>query len=371
MPAKSRTRTLANSVDEFEKAFAKDFASSTLRKGGEIKPYAVIPTGSIALDVALKVGGWPLGRVCEVWGPEHVGKTTMMMMACREAQRAYPDKMTAWVDVEQTFDETWAEKQGVDRSRLWRPDPAPQTAQEAADMVRRFVESGLCSAVVVDSVGGMIGKSAFEKDADETAKVAEVAGIITRMVQQCSPLGARNGTTTMVVNQVRAANVGNAMPGRGPGTTTTGGWALKHITTIKVKVGRGQDAPKFITIDGERVPVGYPMTAKVEKNKCAPYGSQATIWLYNQATQKYGPVGVDQITEAWDFGTRYGMISRAGANYTFPDGEMIRTADAAEKYLRAHPLLAMDIREQVLELLRGEVHEEHDNGSEDLDLSEV
>lgn len=371
MPAKPRARTLATSVDEFEKMFAKDFATTTLRKGGDIKPYAVIPTGSVLLDVALKIGGWPVGRVCEVWGPEHAGKTTLMMMAVREAQRAYPDKMCAWVDIEQTFDEDWAEKQGVDRARLWRPDPGPQTAQEAADMVRRFVESGLCSLVIIDSVGAMIGQSEFDKDADEVAKVAEVANIVTRMVKQCSPLGARNGTTTMVVNQVRAANVGNAMAGRGPSTTTTGGWALKHITTVKVRVGRGGDAPKYVTIDGERVPVGYQMLAKVEKNKCAPYGTQAQIWLYNQATKKYGPVGVDQIGEAWDLGTRYNIIKRGGANYTFPDGEVVRTADKAEEYLRAHPAVAMDVRSQVLDLLRGEVHEEQDNGSEDLDLSGV
>jgi recombination protein RecA len=221
--------------------------------------------------------------------------------------------------------------------------------------------------VVIDSVGGMIGKSEFEKDADE-AVVAEVARIVTRMVKQISPLGADNRTTTLVINQVRANIDGNA---RGPKTGTSGGWALKHITTIRIRVRRGADQAKFVTVGGERVPVGYPMVAIIEKNKCAPYGSQATIWLFNQATTKYGPVGVDMISEAWDFGTRYGIIARGGANYTFPNGEVVRTADAAEKYLRENPVLAQEIREKVLEHLRGEIHEEQDNGSEDLDLSGV
>lgn len=362
-------------ADEFEAKFARDF-TRPLEDGGEDKPYEVIPTGSIAMDVALKIGGWPEGRVCEIWGPEHVGKTTACMMAAREAQRKHPDKMVGWVDVEQTFDSAWAAKQGVNTKprseggRFWYF--RPKTAQEAADAVYRFVASGLCSIVIVDSVGGMIGKSSFEKDADEAAKVAEVAGVITRMVLQVSPTGADNGTTTLVVNQVRANIATGGGSFKGPQTKTTGGWALKHITTIKVKVSRGGDAPKYVTVEGERLPVGYPMVAKVEKNKCAPYGSQATVWLFNQATQKYGPVGVDQLGEAWDFGTRYGIISRAGANYTFPNGEVVRTADAAEAYLRDNPVLAMEIRTKVLDLLRGEIHEEQDIvGEDEVDLSEV
>lgn len=378
MPAKSAS-AMQKAFDEFETKFAKDF-TRPLEDGGEAKPYEVIPTGSIELDAALRIGGWPEGRLSEIWGPEHVGKTTDCMMAARNAQKKHPEKMVGWVDVEQTFDWGWANKQGVNTKpraeggRFWYF--RPQTAQEAADAISRFTSSGLCSLVVIDSVGGMMGKSGFEKDAEETAKVAEVASTVTRMVLRASPTCADNGTTLLLVNQVR--DVVNTGTGKsyGPSTKTTGGWALKHITTVKVRVSRGGDEPKYVTIDGQRIVVGYQQVAKVEKNKCAPYGRQATIWLFNQATERWGPVGVDMITEAWDFGNRYGVIVRAGAYYTFPDGERIKTADKAKDYLRDHPVLADEIREKVLELLRGEVHEEQEQGSTDpnstdVDLSEV
>lgn len=376
MAAKERpkVRAMARSLDEFEAMFAKDF-THPLEDGGEPQSYPVIPTGSIAVDVALKIGGWPEGRISEIWGPEHVGKTTEMMMACREAQIKHPEKMAAWVDVEQTFDFGWANKNGVNTKpraeggRFWYFRPT--TAQEAADAIDRFVASGMCSVVVIDSVGGMIGKSAFEKDADDAAKVAEVASIITRMVLKASPTAAYNGTALLVVNQVRDV-ISTTGQNYGPSTKTTGGWALKHITTVKVSVRAGSDEPKYVTVEGQRVPVGQQIVNKIEKNKCAPKGTQATFWLFNQATETHGPVGVDKIGEAWDFGNRYGIIVRAGAYYTFPDGERLHTAAKAEAYLRDRPVLAGEIREKVLELLRGEIHEEKERPDPDeLDLSDM
>ena len=338
-------------MKRFEEQFGREMGFEAVRSDA-IEPIEVIPTGTIALDYALGIGGLPCGAVCEVWGPEHAGKTTTLMRVVAEAQKKFPDKMTAWVDMEQTFDKKWAAANGVDLKRLWLIEN-PKTAEDVADATRRFVESGLCSIVVLDSVGGMIAKKELEKEADE-ATIGLVAKVVTRMVKACSAMGKSNGTTTVVVNQVRA-NIGNY----GGDQTTGGGWALKHITTIKIKISRGGSLPKTITEDGVAVPVGYEVTAKIEKNKRAPYGKVATWWLFNQTTDKYGPVGVDIATEALDFGVKLGVIAGKGTAWlTFPNGERFNGAEKARDYLYEHPEVVSEIREQVLAQIASKVYVE-------------
>ena len=338
-------------MKRFEDTFSKDMGFSAVRSA-KIDKIKVIPTGVIALDRALGVGGIPLGCVAEMWGPEHAGKTTTAMGIVAQAQQAYPDKMAAWVDMEQTFDKAWAQTNGVDLKRLWLIEN-PKTAEDVADATRRFVESGLCSIVVLDSVGGMIAKKELEKEADE-ATIGLVAKVVTRMVKAVSAMGKSNGTTTLVINQVRA-NIGS----HGADQTTGGGWALKHITTIKIKISRGGSLPKTVTEDGRPVPVGFEVSAKVEKNKRAPYGKVATWWLFNQPTDKYGPVGVDKTSEALDFGLKLGIIKGKGTAWlTLPNGERFNGSDPAREYLYGHPEVVAEIREAVLAGVATEVYEE-------------
>lgn len=346
-------------IADFENKFVKDMGV-TLNRSDLVTPYEVIPTGSLTLDQALKIGGFPLGRVVELWGPEHAGKTSLAVLTAAQAQKTYPDKMVAWVDMEQTFDRAWAVKLGLDLNRIWLPPP-PKTAEDVGDMTKRFVESGLCSLVVLDSVGGMIAKIEFEKEADE-ATVGNVAKIVTRMVKQCSPIGHANGTTTMVINQVRS-NIARY----GADTTTSGGWALKHITTMKLKVQRGGSRPKMVRHHGADIPVGYEVTVKVEKNKCAPYGSVASLWLFNQETAKYGPVGVDRAAEAAEFALDLGIITGTGW-YTLPDATRLQGKEAVIEELRTRPELISEIRDAVLSTVAEQIHTEDpalDEGDEE------
>ena len=338
-PSREATET---AVRKFEDQFAKEMGADVLVAGEQILPPEVFSTGSLALDAALGIGGLPCGRVIEMWGPEHAGKTSMACLAVAEAQRKFPSKRVAWVDMEQTFDRAWAKALGVDLSRLWLV-PNPKTAEDVADATKRFVESGLCSLVVLDSVGGMISRKEFEKESEEKT-VAAVAGIVTRMVKQCSPIGRSNGTTTLIINQVRA-NIG----GYGATTQTSGGWALRHITTIKLKVQRGGSPPLTVRVQGTDLPVGHEVSVRVEKNKMAPYGKVAALWLINQETEKHGKVGVDRAEEALVFGLREGVISGKGTAWvTLPSGQRFNGNEKARTYLREHPEEVEEIREAVL-----------------------
>lgn len=331
-------------IAKFEEAFAAEMGTKPIRTD-QYERVDNIPSGSLAFDAATGIGGWPVGRVCEIWGPEHAGKTTECMMAVKEAQEKFPDKMCAWVDIEQTFDEAWAETLGVDLKRLWLM-PNPQNAEEAADAAKRFVMSGLCSLVILDSVGGMIGQVEFEKEAED-ATVGIVAKIITRMVKQIAPMAKANGTTIIVVNQVRA--IIGAM--KGPTTGTGGGWALKHVTSLRISCRRGET--KSAKVDGEDVPIGHEVINKVEKNKMAPYGRVAKFVLYNTPT-KTNDVGVDPLTEAVEFGKKYGIIE--GSTWlTLPNGERFNGKDKTIAYLEEHPEVVKDIRDKVLAHFAGPI----------------
>lgn len=353
----SRTAS-ASAIEKFEEKFGKEMGLGTLSRNDTISPYEVIPTGMLALDYALGIGGLPLGRVVEIWGPEHAGKTTSAMLMIAQAQRKYPNKMTAWVDMEQTFDKGYAAKLGVDLKRLWLVEN-PKTAEDVADATKRFVESGLCSLVVLDSIGGMISKKEMQKEADEDT-VGLVAKVVTRMVKQVSPMGRSNGTTTLVINQVRS-NIG----AYGADTTTAGGWALKHITSVKLQVRRGGETPRYIREHGTNIPVAYQVMVNVQKNKCYPYGRVAEIWMANRTTPEYGPIGVDTLDETVTFGLRTGVLGGAGTAWvTFPDGQKFNGTAKAKEHLAADPNLCAVLRQAVLDTLAGDVREETEEGAE-------
>lgn len=351
-------KATAGAIKKFEDKFLKEMGIDLSELNDD---YEVVSTGSLNLDYATGVGGVPTGRIVEFWGPEHSGKTTICLLMAGEFQRKFPDKKVAWVDMEQTFDPAWATKLGVDVKALWRPPV--KTAEDTADATKRFVESGLCSLVVLDSVGGMIAKMEFQKEADE-ATVALVAKIVTRMVKQCSPMAKSNGTTVAVVNQVRD-NIGSY----GVSQTTTGGWALRHVTSMRFNVKKaGSVLPHTITVDGDSIPVGHCIAVKVEKNKLAPYGQIANIWLHNRETDKYGPVGVDKYQETFDFAKRLNMMgTKGGGWYTMPNGEELRGEDVVINHLRSNEEDLLTLRGQILTSLAAVTSEEE---FEDLGLDD-
>lgn len=345
-------KATAAAVDKFEEEFAKSMGVSPK---GKVKKPGIVTTGSMALDYALTVGGLPDGRIVEMWGPEHAGKTTAAIIAAVQQQKRHPDKRIAWVDMEQTFDEDWAEALGLDMRKVWFYTPA--TAEDVADAVKRFVGSGMCSMVVLDSVGGMISRIEMEKEADE-ATVGKVPGIVTRMVKAASPMAATNGCTVLVINQVRA-NIG----GYGPDEDTGGGWALKHVTTMKIQVrkvgGAGNSHETKRPGDEKPVPVGHKIALRVQKNKMGPYGQVAEVWLHNVATDTYGPIGFDMVGEVFNFAKRMKMMgSGAGGNYEV-EGEKIKGGEPrVMEYLRQHPEVVEVLRTKILDSVKGQVHDE-------------
>src|SRR5882757_7819878 len=323
----------AKALEEFQAGLAKDMGLEILRTSS--KPTrTVIPTGSLALDAATQIGGYPTSQIVEIWGPSDAGKTTTAMLAVANAQRVFPDQVAGWIDMEQTFDAVWAETLGVDLKRLVLV-PNPHTAEDVSDITKRMVHRGIFSLVVVDSVGAMITRSEYEKESDE-ATVAAVARVVTRLVKQCSAMCKANGTTLMIINQVRA-NIGTY----GGTITRTGGFALTHVTAMRLNLRAGREK---LTIkgDGIDIPVGHEIVAKVEKNKLAPAGYVANFFLINQATEKYGPVGIDKAAEAFKVARDLDLLGTGGGGrYTVPNGteEPLKLVgkDAVVAHFRAHP----------------------------------
>ena len=309
------------------------------------KPYGTISTGSLSLDYAVGIGGLVKGRVAEIWGTEGAGKTTLVMLTCAEAQEDEPDQLIGWVDAEHTFDAPWAKAHGMDldRTRVI----TPHSAEDVADAVKEMIRSGLFSVVVLDSVGAMIGEKEIDKAADE-ATMGIKAKIVTRMVNIAATECPITNTTFIIVNQVRA-NLGY-----GADTTTGGGWALKHASTMKFKVSRTGTSPFMQRINGEDMVVGHEIKVKVERNKVAPAYREATMVLFNQNCN-LGPIGIDTVDETATLGIKLGIIEQAGAWFTIPGGERVQGRPAVIAALRNDPERVKAIRELVLATRAGEV----------------
>lgn len=338
-------------LTKFEATFAESYGAGTLTRSPRIVAYKAIPTGSLDLDIALGVGGWLIGRLHEAWGPDGVGKTTLASMTVAEAQRMFPDKMVAYVDVEHKADKPWFAAHGVNLARMYLFQP--DTAEDVADAVKDMIRSGVISLIVIDSIGAMIPEAEKEKDADK-AVMAQQAKIITRMVKIAASEAPKTDTTVLMINQVRA-NLAY-----GGDTTTGGGFALKHVTTTKVKVKRTGSDPFKTTVNGEAgTIVGHEIAIYVERNGVAPAYRTAMVTLFNQDTKAFGPIGIDKADEAFKVGLRFRVIEQGGGGYyTLPGFERVRGRDAVLALLREHPKAVADIRTKALAAKAGDLFAE-------------
>lgn len=346
--AKKMTDTaLTNAMAEWEKSYG----AGTLELDDKFIPYIVCPSGSLTLDYHLGVGGIVLGRLHEWWGKDGIGKSTLAMCAVAEAQRMFPSRLTGWIDVEQKADKPWMDAHGVNRKRcaIFTPESAEDVADALKDMVRKFEPS----IIVLDSIGAMIPEAEKEKDADK-AVMAQQAKIVTRMVKIAAVEARLHNTAIIFINQVRA-NVS----GYGKATTTGGGFALRHVTTTKVEF-KSTDTVYFVGSGDNKVQVGHMLAAKIERNAVAPAYRTARISMFNQDTEKYGPMGVDRASEAVDLGIATGVIMQeAGGYYTVPGtGERIRGRDKVLVAVREDRSLIDSLRELIIATKAGEVHEE-------------
>jgi recombination protein RecA len=331
----------------FEANFAKVMGADALVHADKVETHGYISSGSISLDYALRTGGLHRGRLIEYHGPEQAGKTTLALLAVAAAQRAYPEQVAGWVDPEGTLDTGWAVTLGVDLGRLLVVSK-PGSAENVADATRMLVEGGFCSLVVLDSVGAMVPQAEIDNGASD-ATVGLLAKIMTRLVKQVCAMGARNGTTTLLINQQRANIAAGGNP-RAAKTNRPGGFAQSHMGSVRVGLRRGGSDPIKMKIDGEEEVVAFEVAARVEKNKCAPAGPTALFWIYNRGTDTYGPAGVGLVDEAAHFGDKTGLIEQtsAGRYLIVSDGTKLHGKPALLRHLREHPDLVQEIRARAL-----------------------
>lgn len=331
------------------------------RYGNRVTPleetpgYEIISTGSLTLDLALRTGGWVRGRTHEIVGVPQSCKTTLSILTAAEHQKA-TSKAVGWIDMEQSFDFDWAHTHGLDTSADAFTHIYPDDSEQVSDMLKMMGQTDLYSLLVIDSIGGMESKKAFEKDAEEST-MGRNAQVITRMVKHAAALARRHNITVIYVNQLRAnlSYAGQDLP--------SGPRALQYNTTTSVTLSRrgGADNVRKMKIDGEEEEVGRKYLAKVTRNRVAPSGRQAEFYLFNQETPAYGPIGIDRADEAANLGVRMGVIKQGGAFYTLPgQDKSIQGRAGLVDELRARPEMIDRVRTEALKLVAHEIKEDGD-----------
>ncbi len=324
MAVADREKALQAALAQIEKAHGK---GSVMRLGeGTRAPMDVVPTGSIALDIALGIGGLPRGRVVEIYGPESSGKTTVALHAIANAQAA--GGICAFIDAEHALDPEYAKKLGVDTDQLLvsQPDNGEQ-ALEIADML---VRSGALALIVIDSVAALTPRAEIEGEMGDNH-----VGLQARLMSQAlrKMTGALSGanTTAIFINQLRE-KIGVMF---GSPETTTGGRALKFYSSVRLDVRRIESLK-----DGSDM-VGNRTRVKVVKNKVAPPFKQAEFDIM------YGE-GISREGSLIDLGVEHGIIRKAGAWFTYETDQLGQGKENARQFLRSHPEIARDIEQKIL-----------------------
>jgi recombination protein RecA len=309
-----KMKALGQAIAGIEKQFGKG-SIMRLGDGNEPAPIAVVPTGSIGLDLALGVGGLPRGRVVEIYGPESSGKTTLALHAIAEVQRQ--GGVAAFVDAEHALDVTYARKLGVNLADLLVSQP--DTGEQALEIAEQLVRSGACDLVVVDSVAALVPKAEIEGEMGDPHMGLQ-ARLMSQALRKLTAVVSRNQSIVVFINQIRM-KIGVVF---GNPETTTGGHALKFYASVRLDIRRiGQ------VKEGENV-VGSRTRVKVVKNKVAPPFREAEFDV------RYG-VGVDRYAEAVDLAVERGLLEKSGTHFAL-DGERIGNGrERAMEWLRASP----------------------------------
>jgi recombination protein RecA len=319
-----KLKALAQAVDAIEKQFGKGIIMR-LGEDHEAAPIAVIPTGSVGLDAALGVGGYPRGRVVEIFGPESSGKTTLALHAIAEVQKQ--GGVAAFIDAEHALDVSYARKLGVNLGDLLISQP--DTGEQALEIAEQLVRSGACDLVVVDSVAALVPKAEIEGEMGD-AHMGVQARLMSQALRKLTAVVSRNQSTVVFINQIRM-KIGVVF---GNPETTTGGHALKFYASVRLDIRR-TGAVK----EGEQV-VGSRTRVKVVKNKVAPPFREAEFDV------RYG-VGVDRAAEVLDLAVDRALVEKSGAFFAL-DGERIgQGRERACEWLRANPAALSALAERL------------------------
>src|SRR3954470_17209012 len=320
----ARDQALSTALAQIERQHGK---GAVMRLGEETRaPIEVIPTGSIALDVALGIGGLPRGRIIEIYGPESSGKTTLTLHAIANAQRN--GGIAAFIDAEHALDPEYAKKLGVDIDSLLVSQP--DTGEQALEIADMLVRSGSIDLVVIDSVAALVPRAELEGDMGDS-HVGLQARLMSQALRKLTGGLNQTKTTAIFINQLRE-KIGVFF---GSPETTAGGKALKFYASVRLDIRRIE------TLKDGTEAVGNRTRVKVVKNKMAPPFKQAEFDIL------YG-TGISREGSLIDFGVEHGIVKKSGAWYTYGGDQLGQGKEKARDFLLTNPDVAADIERKIL-----------------------
>src|SRR5690625_2087264 len=325
MSKDKRDQALEAALKQIEKQYGK---GSVMKLGDEpSKQIESISSGSIALDIALGVGGYPKGRIIEIYGPESFGKTTMALHAIAESQKAGGN--VAFIDAEHALDVNYAEKLGVDIDNLILSQP--DTGEQALEIAEALIRSGAIDTIVVDSVAALVPEAEITGEMGDSHMGLQ-ARLMSQAMRKMSGIISKTNATIIFINQIRE-KIGVMF---GNPETTTGGRALKFYSTIRLDVRRGEQIKKGTEL------LGNKMNIRVVKNKVAPPFKQVSIELI------YGE-GISKSAELVDLASDLDIIKKSGSWYSYGEDRIGQGKENAKQFLEDNPEIYEDVLKQVLE----------------------
>lgn len=325
-----KMKALQAAMDKITKQFGK---GSIMKMGDDdIEHVEVIPTGSIGLNAALGVGGYPKGRIIEIYGPESSGKTTLAIHAIAEAQKA--GGIAAFIDAEHAFDRFYAQKLGVDIDNLWISQP--DNGEQALEIADQLIRSSAIDILVVDSVAALTPKKEIEGDMGDSA-VGLHARLMSQALRKLTATIAKTNTTCIFINQLRE-KIGVMF---GNPETTTGGNALKFYASVRLDIRRVSPIK-----EGDQV-IGNQVRVKVVKNKVAPPFRKAEFEI------TFGE-GISKVGEILDLGVQYNIIQKSGSWFSYDGQKLGQGRDAVKQLMKDNPELCEELEAKVVETIKNE-----------------
>jgi len=323
---KDKTKALEMAISQIEKNFGK---GSIMRLGADeiAEGVQVIPTGSLTLDIATGIGGFPRGRVVEIFGPESSGKTTLALNAIAQAQKS--GGSAAFIDAEHALDVSYAQKLGVKIEDLLVSQP--DTGEQALEVTEMLVRSGALDIIAIDSVAALVPRAEIEGDMGDSLPGLQ-ARLMSQALRKLTAAISKSMTTVVFINQIRM-KIGVMF---GNPETTTGGNALKFYSSMRLDIRRIEALKDNQEIIGGRVRV------KVVKNKVAPPFKQAEFDIYFNE-------GISRVGEIVDLGVEKGIIEKSGAWYSYGGNRIGQGRENVKEYLKGNIEIATDIENKVIE----------------------
>ena len=320
----AKQKALKLTMDKLDKAYGK---GAVMRLGDDaIEDVEVIPSGSLSIDLALGIGGFPRGRVVEIYGPESSGKTTLTLHAISEAQRM--GGIAAFIDAEHAFDRFYAEKVGVNAEELIISQP--DNGEQALEIADNLIRSGAIDLVVIDSVAALTPRSEIEGEMGDS-KVGLHARLMSQALRKLTGTISKTNCTCIFINQLRE-KIGVMF---GNPETTTGGNALKFYSSVRVDIRRSTQIK-----DGDRV-MGNRTKVKIVKNKVAPPFRTAEFDIL------YGE-GISKVGELIDIGTQYEIINKSGSWFSYEGTKLGQGREGVKAILKDNPELMEEIENKIV-----------------------